>query len=87
MLKLIENKLCSRKPKIMLFFPSQDELDCITSDGQILGKIRFDTSLEKHIFTLGEASLELTSEQQEKINQRLAGLDVGQFTMPTQDDD
>ena len=70
----------------MLFFPIQQELDCISEDGEILGKIRFDDAQRKHIFyATNDAST--TPSHQEAIRQRLDGLDEGRFQIPMQDDD
>ena len=72
---------------MMLFLANQQELDCINSDGHILGKISFDTSKNEHVFCPDEQSIELSSEEKLDINKRLAGLNSGQYAMPTQDDD
>ncbi|GAA3934368.1 hypothetical protein [Litoribacillus peritrichatus] len=72
---------------MMLFLPSQDELDCINDDGRILGKIRFDGSKGEHIFNSADDAISLSSTEKASIAQRLAGLDSGRFSMPTQDDD
>jgi hypothetical protein len=36
---------------VLLFVPMQQELGCINSDGQILGKVRLDESKNSHFFT------------------------------------
>jgi len=72
---------------MMLFLANQQELDCINSDGQILGKITFDTSNNEHVFCPADPSIKLSSEEELNIDKRLAGLNSGHFTMPTQDDD
>ncbi len=71
----------------MLFLPCQDELDCINDDGRILGKIRFDSSKEEHIFNSADESLSLTAAEEASISERLSGLDSDKYSMPTQDDD
>lgn len=72
---------------MMLFLPSQDELDCINDEGLILGKIRFDSSRNEHIFNLINESINLSCIEQTRIEERLSGLDSGKYSMPTQDDD
>jgi hypothetical protein len=71
----------------MLFLPCQDELDCINDEGRILGKIRFDSAKEKHIFYSTDESISLSSTEKTGIAERLARLDAGKYSMPTQDDD
>jgi hypothetical protein len=71
----------------MLFLPSQDELDCINESGSILGKIRFDSAKEVHVFCPVDASLTVSSDDEASIAERLSGLDEGKYSMPTQDDD
>lgn len=71
----------------MLFLPSQDELDCINESGNILGKIRFDSAKEVHVFCPADASLTVSSDDEASIAERLSGLDQGKYSMPTQDDD
>lgn len=72
---------------MVLFFPIQQELDCISDSGQILGKIKFDVTRNQHIFTPDNDALLLSEGQQQVINARLAGLDAGQFSIDMQDDD
>jgi len=71
---------------MVLFFPMQQELDCISDSGDILGKIRFDGTQQKHIFDADDKA-RLSAQQQKLINQRLATLDGGEHTIPMQDDD
>jgi len=70
----------------MLFFPIQQELDCISERGVIVGKIIFDDTRGKHIFYQPDA-VELTAVDQVAINERLSGLDTGLYGIPMQDDD
>jgi len=72
---------------MVLFWPIQQELDCITDSGEILGKIRFDATSDKHIFTPADDGIVLSAEDKAGIEARLAGLDAGQFSIPMQDDD
>jgi len=71
---------------MVLFFPMQQELDCISDSGDILGKIRFDGAQQKHVFD-AEATASISAQQQTRINQKLAILDGGEHTIPMQDDD
>lgn len=72
---------------MVLFWPIQQELDCINTNGDILGKIKFDASTDKHFFSLSDDSISLSSEDKASIAERLAGLDSGKHTIPMQDDD
>ena len=71
----------------MLFFPIQQELDCISERGVIVGKIRFDDAQGMHIFYQPDDIVEVTAAEQAAINERLAGLDAGIYGIPMQDDD
>ncbi|MFC3151619.1 hypothetical protein ACFOEK_11320 [Litoribrevibacter euphylliae] len=72
---------------MVLFWPSQQELDCINSEGLILGKIQFDGSKEEYIFCCDNESVSLSELEKIKIADRLAGLKSGKYSMPMQDDD
>ena len=72
---------------MVLFWPIQQELDCINTQGDILGKIRFDGDKNEYLFELADQSITLSSEEESKIVERLAGLAAGKFTIPMQDDD
>lgn len=72
---------------MVLFWPIQQELNCINTNGDILGKIKFDASTDKHFFSLTDDSTSLSSEDKASIAERLAGLDSGKHTIPMQDDD
>lgn len=72
---------------MVLFLPMQQELDCINSDGQILGKIRFDDSQKSHLFYKLDESIELEKSEVLMISERLSGLDSGTYSIPMQDDD
>jgi len=71
----------------VLFFPIQQELDCISDDGRILGRIRFNADTGHHQFQQDSEVDVLSDAEQASINQRLAGLDSGIYTIPMQDDD
>lgn len=72
---------------MVLFWPIQQELDCISDTGRILGKIKFDVYEDKHIFCPDNESLVLSDLEGSMIALRLAGLDSGKFSIPMQDDD
>lgn len=72
---------------MVLFWPIQQELDCINDSGNVLGKIKFDGTQDKHIFCPAEEALLLSSEEKSNIAARLAGLDAGAYSIPMQDDD
>ncbi len=71
----------------MLFLPNQQDLDCISDNGDILGKIRFDILKDEHVFDPADASVAISDLDGASIAQRLAGLELGQYSMPMQDDD
>ena len=72
---------------MVLFFPIQQELDCISGNGRILGKIGFDYSKDSHVFYLADKSIVLSSGEESDIAERLSGLDSGKYSIPMQDDD
>lgn len=72
---------------MVLFFPIEQELDCINDSGFILGKIKFDGFKDEYFFAPDNESVVLTSEEQALIALRLAGLASGQYSMAMQDDD
>jgi len=72
---------------MVLFWPVQQELDCINDSGRILGKIKFDVSKEEYIFSPDNESIILSSLEKSSIDDRLLGLDSGKYSIPMQDDD
>ena len=72
---------------MVLFWPIQQELDCINDSGRILGKIKFDGVKNEHIFHPANESITLSSIEKSSIADRLAGLDSGKYLIPMQDDD
>lgn len=72
---------------MVLFWPIQQELDCINDQGLVLGKISFDGAKDLHTFSPANESITLSSEEKAGIDERLAGLDSGKYTIPMQDDD
>lgn len=72
---------------MVLFFPIQQELDCISSSGHILGKIKFDVFKEEYLFCPDDESIVLSGTEEASIAERLAGLYSGKYSFPMQDDD
>ncbi|WP_271274120.1 hypothetical protein [Aliamphritea hakodatensis] len=72
---------------MVLFFPIQQELDCISSSGRILGKIKFDGSLSEFKFCPDDESVELTGVEEASIVERLTGLASGKYSLAMEDDD
>jgi len=72
---------------MVMFFHVQQELDCINSSGDILGKIRFVPAKGEYQFFPDSESVVLTDEEQASISQRLAALASGEYEIPMQDDD
>ncbi|WP_255487305.1 hypothetical protein [Oceanospirillum sediminis] len=71
----------------MLFFPAQQELDCINDNGDIIGKITFDGAQDEYVFSPVSESIVLSGLEEASIAMRLAGLKLGKFSIPMQDDD
>lgn len=71
----------------MLFFPNQQELDCINDSGRIVGQIKFDGAKDVHVFCPADESLTLSDAEKAFIDERLSGLDSGKYLIPMQDDD
>lgn len=72
---------------MVLFWPIQQELDCVNSDGRILGKIRFDGTNDEYVFDLADESIILSAAEKRCIAERIAGLISGSHVIPMQDDD
>jgi hypothetical protein len=72
---------------MVMFWPIQQELDCITDSGRILGKIKFDSHKDEYIFCPDNDSIVLSSLEESNITQRLSGLGSGEYSIPMQDDD
>ncbi|RVU32740.1 hypothetical protein [Neptunomonas marina] len=72
---------------MVLFFPIQQELDCINQSGEILGKIVFDAVKDEHLFKIEDGLSTLSPEDEALIAVRIAGLNAGAFMIPMQDDD
>ena len=72
---------------MVMFWPIQQALNCITDDGRILGKIQFDAKTEQYLFCPEEDEVVLSSIEASQIENRLADLHSGNYLMPMQDDD
>lgn len=72
---------------MVLFFPIQQELDCINGGGHILGKIKFDVPNNQHIFCPADESVVLSSLEQTAIAEKISSLDAGAYAITMQDDD
>jgi len=72
---------------MVLFFPVQQELDCIGSSGDILGKITFDGLKDEYVFNRDNESVVLSDDEQAQITKKLIALKSGQSSVPMQDDD
>ena len=71
----------------MMFWPIQQDLDCINNEGRILGKISFNANENKHIFYPADHSIVLSSIEKSNIAKRLLGLDCAEHSIAMQDDD
>ena len=71
----------------MLFFPVQQELDCINDSGDIIGKITFDAAQDEYVFSPARKDIVLSAIEEATIAIRIAGLKSGKFSIPMQDDD
>lgn len=72
---------------MVLFWPAQQELDCVSDNGRILGKIRFDGSNDAYAFHPADESISLSDNEKMSIAARLARLQSGRASIPMQDDD
>lgn len=70
-----------------MFWPIQQEINCINDSGRILGKIKFDVFKDEYIFCPDDESVALSGSEQDAINARLSGLESGKYEIPMQDDD
>ncbi|RDE24571.1 hypothetical protein DV711_02990 [Motiliproteus coralliicola] len=72
---------------MVLFFPVQQELDCISDSGRILGKIKFDLAKGEYLFCPDNESVVLSDKEQSSIAEKLVSLELGKSSIPMQDDD
>jgi len=72
---------------MVLFFPIQQDLDCINDSGLILGKLKFDSSKSGYIFQADNASIVLAQSEQSAIDGKLTSLNSGSDSIGMQDDD
>lgn len=72
---------------MVLFWPIQQELDCISHKGDILGKIAFIAESEVYSFLPADQAIVLSAEEQSSIQQKVDALNTGNYLIPMQDDD
>lgn len=72
---------------MVLFFPIQQELDCISDTHGVLGKIKFNGAKKEYQFYPDNESINLAGIDEASIIERLAGLASGKYSIPMQDDD
>ena len=72
---------------MVLFWPIQQELDCINSTGDILGKINYDPTNQQFRFVPDHPAVKLSSTEQQMIADKLFALHTGQSSIALQDDD
>jgi len=72
---------------MVLFCPIQQELDCISSSGRILGRIKFNSAKEEYIFHPDSESIVLSSTEESTIAERISGLNSGKYSISMQCDD
>lgn len=72
---------------MVMFWPIQQELNCISDNGRILGKIKFDVFKDEYIFIPDDTSISLSSSEKSSVAERLSGLESGEYSIPMQDDD
>ena len=72
---------------MVMFWAIQQELDCINRSGSILGKIQFNTAKDSYVFNPADDSVVLSADEKTSIDERLLGLNSGQYAITMQDDD
>lgn len=72
---------------MVMFWPIQQELNCINSNGSILGKIKFDSTNDQYRFYPDSEAKTLSSIEESSITEKLTGLNSGEYSIPAQDDD
>ena len=72
---------------MVLFFPIQQELDCISDSGLILGKITFDTAKDAYLFKPDTQSVALSALEKAAIETKISKLNSGSSLVDMQDDD
>ncbi|NVK38045.1 MAG: hypothetical protein HWE18_08980 [Gammaproteobacteria bacterium] len=72
---------------MVMFWPVQQELNCINGDGSILGKIQFDAKHNTYVFSADNEQVVLSASEDASIKQKLAKLVSGHEIIPMQDDD
>ncbi len=72
---------------MVMFFPIQYEIDCINTNGRILGRIKYDSSGDGYIFQRDNDSIVLSNDEETRIAAKLASLKSGKDAIPLPDDD
>ena len=72
---------------MVMFFPIQQELDCISDSGLILGKITFDTVKGAYFFLADNEAVVLSGSEQSAIDAKVNTLNSGSSLVDMQDDD
>ena len=72
---------------MVMFFPIQQELDCISDSGLILGKITFDTVKGAYFFQADNEAVVLSDSEQSAIDAKVSTLNSGSSLVDMQDDD
>jgi len=72
---------------MVLFWPVQQELDCINDCGVILGKIKYNASTKAYGFVPDNDKIKLSEAEETMIAVRVAQLESGHISIPMQDDD
>ncbi|OPX57034.1 hypothetical protein SAMN02745127_02108 [Oceanospirillum multiglobuliferum] len=71
----------------MLFLPVQQELNCVSDNGNIVGSIIFEGNQDRYVFYPENESVVLSNLEVACIAERLSGLHSGKYVIPMQDDD
>lgn len=72
---------------MVMFFPINHEIDCISMSGKTLGRIKYDYSEDGHIFQPENNTITLSNDEQVRIASKLASLKSGEDSIPMPDDD
>ena len=72
---------------MVMFFPIQHEINCISINGKTLGRIKFDNSKDGYIFELNNDSVVLSNEEEICIAVKLVNLKSGKEAVPMPEDD
>ncbi len=72
---------------MVMFWPIQQELDCINRSGNILGKIKYEGKYDGYVFHPAGENVKLSNTEQSKIDEKLSQLQSGAYAIPMQDED